>query len=131
MSTTYHPDTVTFLETYKVNVNTGDMFFNHNSGDGNELAHSFLMGLHILANVSRTPIRIWINSEGGSVPDYMTMYDAIKMYPYNVTTIISGSAQSMGVVLAQAGNVRLITPNSYMMYHAGSAPKRGDDEYLS
>lgn len=68
------------------------------------------------------PITIDINSPGGSVVDGLAMYDLImglRAKGTHVTTRALGAAFSMGAVLLQAADDRIVTPHSKMLIHEG------------
>jgi ATP-dependent Clp protease protease subunit len=70
-----------------------------------------------------------INSPGGSVIDGLALYDTLRFVSEEsgreVTTVALGYAASMGGVLLQAGDVRLITPSSSVLIHEISSGSRG------
>lgn len=70
------------------------------------------------------PITIIFNSPGGSVIDGLALYDYIqhlKRKGHHVTTIALGYAASMGGVLLQAGNKRVIGENAFVLIHEVSS----------
>lgn len=69
------------------------------------------------------PITIDINSPGGSVVDGLAMFDLIQSLRAkgsHVTTRALGAAFSMGAVILQAGDERIVTPRSRILIHEGS-----------
>lgn len=79
-------------------------------------------------------ITIWFNSPGGAVIDGMALFDYIQMVRragHHVTTGAIGYAASMGGILLQAGDHRVMTEESYIMLHeiaAGAMGKIGEIE---
>ena len=74
------------------------------------------------------PITIVFNSPGGDVFDGLALYDVIKELResgHHVTTVARGMAASMGGVLLQAGNERIIGKNAWMMIHEVSGMSYG------
>lgn len=70
------------------------------------------------------PITISFNSPGGGVFPGLALYDFIQTLKQNnhyITTVGYGMSASMGSVLLQAGNTRLIGPNTYVMVHEVSS----------
>src|SRR3954466_12773342 len=68
----------------------------------------------------KAPITIVFNSPGGSVLDGPPLYDYIgqlKAAGHLVTTVALGRAASMGAVLLQAGDHRVIGENAFMLIH--------------
>jgi ATP-dependent Clp protease, protease subunit len=78
--------------------------------------------LRELANDSRTPITLYMNTAGGNVTDGLAIHDAIRflvMQGVQVTVIVQGMAYSMGSVVLQAASPgrRLAFPHSWIMIH--------------
>jgi ATP-dependent Clp protease, protease subunit len=75
-----------------------------------------------LANESRRPIRVFINSAGGNVTDGLALHDALRQLVldgYDITIVVQGMAYSMGSVVLQAASAgrRLAFPHSWIMIH--------------
>lgn len=69
------------------------------------------------------PMEIVFNSPGGGVTDGLALYDFIqdiRKRGHFVTTRCLGLAASMGAILLQAGDERVMSENSFMMIHAPS-----------
>ena len=62
-------------------------------------------------------IRFYINSPGGSVSDGLAVYDVIRNIQAPVTTVVIGTAASMGAILFLAGDKREMYSNSKAMLH--------------
>src|SRR5919198_954740 len=78
--------------------------------------------LRELANDSRRPITMYINSAGGNVTDGLALHDAIRLLVstgFEITIIVQGMAYSMGSVVLQAASPgrRLAFPHSWIMIH--------------
>ena len=71
-----------------------------------------------LAAVDASHITVRINSFGGSVPDGITIHNAIKRHPAQVTTAIDGLAASIASLIAMAGDTVQIAENAMLMIHA-------------
>lgn len=66
------------------------------------------------------PIKIIFNSPGGSVFEGLALFDFIREVRQNGTridTLALGMAASMGGVLLQAGEKRIMSPHAYMLCH--------------
>ena len=66
------------------------------------------------------PITLTINSQGGVVVDGYALYDflqRLKQRGHHLTTVVLGLVASMGGLLLQAGNERVMTPRTWMMVH--------------
>lgn len=75
------------------------------------------------------PITIDINSPGGSVVDGLAMFDLIQRLRRagsHVTTRALGAAFSMGAVILQAGDDRVVFPHSRILIHEGSQVFTGE-----
>lgn len=74
------------------------------------------------------PITIVFNSPGGVVTDGFTLYDFLHELAgrgHPITTKCMGAAASMGAILMQAGDDRVMSPNSFMMVHEISGQNEG------
>jgi ATP-dependent Clp protease, protease subunit len=85
-------------------------------------ARSTIERLRELANDSRKPITIYMNTAGGNVTDGLAIHDAIRylvMQGVQITVIVQGMAYSMGSVVLQAASPgrRLAFPHSWIMIH--------------
>jgi ATP-dependent Clp protease protease subunit len=78
--------------------------------------------LREMANDSRRPISLYINSAGGNVTDGLAIHDVIRNLVsggYEITVVVQGMAYSMGSVVLQAASPgrRLAYPQSWIMIH--------------
>jgi len=73
------------------------------------------------------PIKLYINSPGGSVTSGLAIYDTMQFVKTPVHTMVMGQAASMGSFLAQAGAAghRYVLPESRTMIHRVSSGTRG------
>jgi ATP-dependent Clp protease protease subunit len=73
------------------------------------------------------PIRMYINSPGGSSYAGMAIYDAMQYVKPDVETYCVGMAMSMGALILAGGAAgkRYVLPNSKVMIHQGSGGFRG------
>lgn len=73
------------------------------------------------------PIKLYINSPGGSVTAGLAIYDTMQFVKAPVHTMVMGQAASMGSFLAQAGAAghRYVLPESRTMIHRVSSGTRG------
>ena len=81
---------------------------------------------HNIQPIDRKPIRIYIDSPGGSLTDTLTVIDAIKLSKTPVYTICVGCAYSGGFFIFISGHKRYCYPNSTFLYHEGSTANGGD-----
>lgn len=96
------------------------------------VSHTVIKAMYELDAISRRrpgePITIVFNSPGGVVTDGFTLYDFIRELSkrgHHVTTKCMGAAASMGAILMQAGDTRVMTPNAFMMVHEISGQNEG------
>jgi ATP-dependent protease ClpP protease subunit len=82
-------------------------------------------------------LTVRINSFGGSVPDGLAIYNALRRYPGTVSVEIDGMALSIASLIAMAGSTVRIAENALLMIHApwsmaigNSAELRGQADLL-
>lgn len=66
------------------------------------------------------PITLYIQSPGGSVLHGLGLYDTLRTIAaqgHHITTVVRGYAASMGAILLQAGDTRLVGAESHVMLH--------------
>jgi ATP-dependent Clp protease protease subunit len=76
----------------------------------------------------RKPIRIYINSDGGSLNAIMNFIDVIKLSKTPIYTIAMGRAYSAGGLLLMGGHQgkRFVFNNTTILIHDGSSGAMGD-----
>lgn len=84
------------------------------------LAERVIKALLLLSAHKEEPIKIILNTMGGCWYNGMAIYDAIKANPCHVVVEVMGSAMSMGSVILQAADERVLHPNATVMIHDGS-----------
>lgn len=92
------------------------------SGVNSLMAERVIKGLHVLDTSAPSldkPITIQMNNPGGEVVHGMAIYDAIRLCQNHVTVIVYGRAMSMGSIILQAADERIMTENSKFMIHYG------------
>jgi ATP-dependent Clp protease protease subunit len=93
------------------------------SGTDGAMAERVIKALHIFdssAPAGDKPITIIMNNPGGDAYHGLAIYDAIKACKNHVTIIVYGHAMSMGSIIFQAADKRVMAPNSRMMIHYGT-----------
>lgn len=83
-----------------------------------KMVERFLKGMALLA-VSTDPISIIMNNTGGDWYHGLALYDAILTSKAYVTITVYGHAFSMGSIIFQSADERIISPNTVMMLHYG------------
>ena len=72
-----------------------------------DTARQAIERLRELANDSRKPITIYINSAGGNVTDGLAIHDTVRYLVslgYEITIVVQGMGYSMGSVVLQAAS---------------------------
>jgi ATP-dependent Clp protease protease subunit len=85
-------------------------------------ARGVIERLRELANDSKRPITLYINSAGGNVTDGLAIHDAIRFIisrGIEIRIIVQGMAYSMGSIVLQAASAgqRFAFPHSWIMIH--------------
>jgi len=93
---------------------------NSESGVDSKMAERQIKNLHILETASSDPITIILNNPGGDINHGLAIYDAIKNCKSHVTIKVLGHAMSMGSIILQAADKRIMAPNASQMIHYGS-----------
>lgn len=73
-------------------------------------------------------ITVTFNSPGGSVHDGLALFDFLRHLRgegHHLTTVALGRAASMGAVLLQAGDHRVVGANAFLMLHEVSSGSSG------
>lgn len=89
-------------------------------------AANFMMALHAL-DAKEGPITVVLNSPGGSTHAGYTIYDAITLAQNTVIVQGIGKIFSMAVLVLQAGDLRLLTPQAELMVHDVYASIQNDE----
>jgi len=84
-------------------------------------AQNIIKGLHILEQESKDPIIINWLSYGGDWNAGMGIHDYVKTCKSHITMRCFGRVRSMGTVILQACDERLLASNCEFMIHHGSA----------
>ena len=79
-------------------------------------AASLVKDLAALGDVSE--IRVTLNSLGGSVPDGMAIFNALRRHPARIVTRNEGVALSIASLIFMAGDEREMSENAMFMFHA-------------
>jgi ATP-dependent Clp protease protease subunit len=90
------------------------------TGISGEVANSIIAQMLFLeAENNKEPIKLYINSPGGSVSDGLAIYDTMQMIKSPIHTICVGMAASMGAFLLAAGDRgrRFALRHSRVMIH--------------
>lgn len=115
----------TFME-YGVHVPTRCLYLEQPDGEiDHDTAARLIKGLHILEG-SKEPITLLVNSGGGSVPDGIAIYSAIKQSHCPVDCFIYGQCSSMASIVIQACRLRVSAPETEFLLHDGTDSLSGN-----
>lgn len=90
------------------------------NGIGPLVTERLIQAFVLFNTTPEKPVRILMNSSGGSVFNGFAIYDMIKSSPCHVTIEVLGQCQSMGSLILQAADERIIHPNAVIMVHDGT-----------
>ena len=102
---------------YDIHIETRTLYLGQDIDDLS--AERTIKGLHLLDS-SDGNINIILSSPGGEVYNGMAIYDSILQCKNDVIISVAGWAMSMGSIILQAADYRLLHPNSVIMIHDGS-----------
>lgn len=88
--------------------------------------HELMPGIFML-DETEGPIGVHISTIGGDIDAGMALYDMVRACKNPTTTFGTGGVYSIGAVLLQAGQKRIMTENSLLMVHNASFTL-GDEE---
>lgn len=96
-------------------------------------AHAVILKMRVLAQQSKEPITLRINSNGGSVYDGLAIFDTMRELMnegITIKTVAYGMAASMGSFLLSAGSPghRTMLPSSKEMTHQPSRGSQGGNQ---
>jgi len=84
----------------------------------------------IALDYSDAAITILLNTPGGDWYNGMAIYDTIKNCKSHITIVGIGHVMSMGTVIMQAADERIISPNCRLMIHYGTDGYEGQSQNL-
>lgn len=100
------------------------------TGTDYRMAEYVIKGLHVLDSQAENgdkPITILMNNPGGDEYHGLAIFDAIQACKNYVYIKVFGHAMSMGSIILQAADERVMSPNARIMIHYGTPPGCGDD----
>ena len=83
------------------------------------MAESVIKAMYLLETLNSDPITILMNNPGGDFFHGLAIYDAISTTKSHCTIKVFGHAMSMGSIILQAADTRIMMPNSRFMIHYG------------
>lgn len=100
----------------------GEDAYGEETGTDYRMAERMVKGLAVLdmqAPNGDKPITIIMNNPGGDYYNGLAIYDAIDTCRNFVRVLVYGRAQSMGTIILQAADERILSPRSSFMIHYG------------
>lgn len=82
----------------------------------------FIFTITTLSNLGKEldELTILLSTDGGN-PDYaFAIYDQLRNMPGKVRVVCNGSVSSAGTIILMAGDERIMTEHSVLMFHYGS-----------
>lgn len=109
-----------FLD-HNINISTRTIIID-DEDDGIDAAKAskFLKSMHILEQKPDEPINIIITSSGGCWHSGMAIFDSIRNSPCSIQITGTGQVMSMGSIIMQAADSRILTPYTRFMIHNGT-----------
>jgi ATP-dependent Clp endopeptidase proteolytic subunit ClpP len=95
------------------------------SGTNASMAERMVKNIHILDSINQEPITVFMNNLGGDPYHGLAIFDAILAAKSEITIKVFGYAMSMGSIILQAADHRIMAPNSRQMIHYGSLSMSG------
>lgn len=107
-----------------INLDTNEIYLHSFIGEHEDEAGvdfrsavSFNKNLNFLEHINDRPILVHLHTIGGSVMDGLAIYDTIIQSHKQISILGCADIQSMAGVIFQAGDIRILTPNSMFMIH--------------
>lgn len=110
------------LDNRTVYLNSFEIIDERESGVDANMAERFIKAIHLLETAAPNgdkPIRVIMSNPGGSEVHGMAIYDAIRSCKNHVTVTVYGDACSMGCIILQAADERILMPHAIVMFHMG------------
>lgn len=128
------PDDIELFQTCGIHVPTRTIYIGSESSSDNDaesgidhaIAKKVIKNLHVLDKANGEEITVIINTPGGETVHGMAIYDAIKACRSPVTIKVYGQASSMGSIILQAGDKRIVSTSSKIMVHYGQISISGE-----
>jgi ATP-dependent Clp protease protease subunit len=86
-----------------------------------DVIERIVLPLTTLSQKNNKPIKLLINSNGGSIEDGQAVVDAIITSKAPIITVAFGKAMSAAFDIFLSGTYRVVYPNTVLMCHSGSA----------
>tara|TARA_R100000664_G_scaffold1884_1_gene4885 strand:+ start:8083 stop:8718 length:636 start_codon:yes stop_codon:yes gene_type:complete len=132
MTKQHQEDSISDIHASNIDVNRRIIYLqekedaSESSGVDFRMVQDFVKNINILQFQSSDPITIYMQTVGGCWYSGMGIYDAIKLCKCKVTIIGYSQICSMGTIIMQAADRRILMPNCIFMCHYGSSEMSGD-----
>ncbi len=139
MKGAFNPDTIEKFFDHGLHIPTRTLYVGSvqvseggsESGVDAKLAEQVIKGIHLLEQQSRRrKITLILNNPGGYLVHGLAIYDALCYSPCPIVIKVFGEAASMGSIILQAGNERIVSPHATLMIHHGGASMEGTFEQM-
>jgi len=115
------------IHNYNISISNREIYL-HSYIDGGEeeggvdfrSATIFEKNIRYLNSISIEPILVHMHLPGGVWGDCMGIYDTIKLSRSKIIILAYGSVESASSVILQAGDLRILMPNTNVLIHYGS-----------
>jgi len=125
------------IHNFGVNADTREIFLHPDCNVENDhaeidhrVASNLIKNIRFLNSQNDTPIIIHMCSCGGNFEYGLAIYDAIKTSPTVVYIISYAHARSMSSIILQSADIRILSPNTYVMIHEGTDGYEGSNQGL-
>jgi ATP-dependent Clp protease, protease subunit len=129
----HNRDDIDKFHDYSIHVPTRTLFMGNEdndqehgeSGTDGAMAERVIKNLHLLEAMNKDPVVILMDNIGGDVNHGLAIYDAIRGCESHVIIKAFGSAMSMGSIILQAADERIMSANATQMIHYGHITVEG------
>lgn len=120
-----HKDDIDHFYDYGIHIPTGTIYLGDPAEDESEvnsvMAAQAIKSIHLMSHVdTHKELTIIMNNVGGDEYHGLGIIDAIAAHKGYVTIKVYGQAMSMGSLILQAADSRIMMPNSTLMIHYGT-----------
>ena len=119
------------LHTYGINLDKREIYLHGYYSQGEDpgvefkMATTFIKNLHLLESDSHDGILIHMHTGGGEWSDGISIFNAIEFCPCPITILVYGEGVSMGSIILQAADNRILMPDTDFMVHFGEISLEG------
>jgi ATP-dependent Clp protease protease subunit len=134
MAKRFHDDESKFFD-YSTHIPSRTIYVSSNAYDETgefsengldfSVSEKFIKGLILLESCNKEPITVIFNMIGGDWYHGIAMYDYMRSCKSHITMIGFGQVRSMGTVVMQAADMRILAPNTRFMIHDGQEGYNG------